>query len=354
MDKRENLLRLLRRQGYEFAPVEFALCEKLENDYRKFEKTDEDYRDYFQMDWRNAPPLMPDNTDLSRFLPYHGGSLDTWTTLDEWGVGHRKTPSSMHMSQMLFPLKDADSVEQIQSYPMPTYTSQGNPHLREEVEALHRRGLASMGNMQCTVWETSWYMRGMENLMMDMMSEDEMAQCLLDRVTQISLDKALLYARAGVDMLFLGDDIGMQRTLLMSRELYRTWIQPRLKKIISAVKAERPEILILYHSCGYIQPIIPDLIDAGIDVLNPVQPECMDFEEIHREFGDVLSFTGTIGTQTVMPFGTPEEVREAVWKNLRIAGPKGGLLACPTHLLEPEVPWENIRAYVEACRSFQG
>ena len=116
MDKRENLLRLLRRQGYEFAPVEFALCEKLENDYRKFEKTDEDYRDYFQMDWRNAPPLMPGNTDLSRFLPYHGGSLDTWTTLDEWGVGHRKTPSSMHMSQMLFPLKDADSVEKLFPY----------------------------------------------------------------------------------------------------------------------------------------------------------------------------------------------------------------------------------------------
>ena len=97
-------------------------------------------------------------------------------------------------------------------------------------------------------------------------------------------------------------------------------------------------------------PFIEDLIDAGIDVLNPVQPECMDFKEIHDAYGDRLSFWGTLGTQTTLPFGTPEEVRELVLRNLKIAGPKGGLLCTPTHLVEPEVPWENMEAYVEACR----
>ena len=140
---------------------------------------------------------------------------------------------------------------------------------------------------------------------------------------------------------------------MMSEELYCRWIKPRLKKIIDAVKAINPDILIFYHSCGFIEPMIPHLIEAGIDVLNPIQSECMDFEEIYKKYGDRLSFHGTIGTQTVMPYGTPEEVKEAVWKNLDIAGPKGGLMVTPTHMLEPEVPLANIQAYAEACRTYK-
>jgi uroporphyrinogen decarboxylase len=98
--------------------------------------------------------------------------------------------------------------------------------------------------------------------------------------------------------------------------------------------------------------MIPYLIEAGVDVLNPVQPECMDFKEIHAKYGDRLSFHGTIGTQTTMPFGTPEEVREAVFRNLEIAGRNGGLFVAPTHMLEPEVPIENVVAYINACREF--
>ena len=99
--------------------------------------------------------------------------------------------------------------------------------------------------------------------------------------------------------------------------------------------------------------MIPHLIDAGIDVLDPVQPECMSFEDIYKEFGDRISFHGTIGTQTTMPFGTPDEVRREVFKNLEIAGDKGGLLVSPTHMLEPEVPVENLVAYINACRDFK-
>ena len=172
-------------------------------------------------------------------------------------------------------------------------------------------------------------------------------------VTELSMIRALSYAKAGVDVLFLGDDIGMQHSIMMSEELYCTWVKPRLKKIIDEVKKVNPDILIFYHSCGFIEPLIPHLIEAGIDVLNPIQSECMDFAEIYKKYGDKISFHGTIGTQTVMPKGTPEEVKEAVWRNLDIAGEKGGLFVAPTHMLEPEVPLENILAYVDACRTYQ-
>lgn len=298
MTQRENLLALLRRQPYEFVPAEFMLCPSLIEDYRREENQPEmPYEDYFQLPWRRVGDLVPDDTDLTRFEKYHEGRLN------------------------------------------------------ERVQALHKRGIASVGNMQCTIWETSWYIRGMENLMMDMMTDEEMAAAILGRVAAMSTQRALLYANAGCDILFLGDDIGMQRSIMMSRELYNQWIQPRLKKLIAQVKAVRPDIIVFYHSCGFIEPLIDDLIDAGIDVLNPIQSECMDFGEIYAKYHDRLVFHGTIGTQTVMPFGTPEEVRAEVWKNLDIAK-EGGLFVAPTHLLEPEVPWQNIRAYVQACRDY--
>ena len=139
---------------------------------------------------------------------------------------------------------------------------------------------------------------------------------------------------------------------MMSTDMYREWLKPRLAKVIAAAKRIKPDILISYHSCGYITPFIDDLIEIGVDILNPVQPECMDFAEIHEEFGSRISFNGTLGTQTLFPHGTPDEVRAEVFKNLSIAGDKGGLFCCPTHMLEPEVPWENIEAYVEAIRDF--
>ena len=257
------------------------------------------------------------------------------------------------MTYMRHPMELFNSVEEIESYPFPDYASADGSHQAEQVRRIKEQDLIALGNMQTTIWESAWYMRSMEELFCDMMAEDEMAEVLLDKVTELSLIRAKTYVKAGVDVLFLGDDIGMQHTIMMSEELYCTWLKPRLKKIIDEVKKINPEVIVFYHSCGFVEPLIPHLIEAGIDVLNPIQSECMDFEEIYRKYGDKISFHGTIGTQTVMPHGTPKEVKETVWRNLDIAGDKGGLFVAPTHLLEPEVPFENILAYVDACRTYK-
>jgi uroporphyrinogen decarboxylase len=237
-------------------------------------------------------------------------------------------------------------------YPFPDFKNAYAEHQKPQVDAIHSEGLAAVGNMPCTIWEMSWYIRSMEELMMDMMSDDPKAEFILDEITKDSLLRAEAYARAGVDILFLGDDIGMQSTTMMSDEIYSTWLKPRLKRVINAAKAIKPDLIVFYHSCGFAAPFIHHLIDAGVDVLNPIQPECMGFEEIYSNFGDRISFHGTIGTQTTMPFGTPEEVRKTVFNNMKTVGNKGGLFVAPTHILEPEVPWENIIAYVNACRDF--
>lgn len=353
MTPRENLLSLLRKQGCEWIPCEFFFCKSLEDKFHERFGADQNYMDYFKIPMRRLPDLVPDDDDRSRFLKYHVPENHIQLSeLDEWGIGHRATPTSMHMTEMFCPMRDAEEVEELEEYPLPTYSAKNNPHLREQAEALHQRGLVSIGNMQCTIWETSWYIRGMEPLMMDMLSDEDMAQAVFDKVLNMSLQRASLYAEAGVDILYLGDDVGMQQSLMMSEDTYVEWIKPRLAKVIQRAKEIKPDIIVFYHSCGYVEPLIPHLIEAGIDVLNPVQPECTDFEEIFRKYGDQVAFHGTIGTQSTMPFGTPADVKAAVKRNLDIAGPKGGLLVAPTHLLEPEVPLDNVVAYVEACNDY--
>ena len=130
-------------------------------------------------------------------------------------------------------------------------------------------------------------------------SGDPIAAYILDAVTERAVTRARAYARAGVDILYLGDDIGMQKAPMMSLELYCKWLKPRLKQVIDAARAIRPGILVKYHSCGYATPFIPHLIEAGVDILNPIQPESMNFQKIYREFGGKISFDGTIGTQSV-------------------------------------------------------
>lgn len=353
MTNRENFLSLIRRKGYERVPVEFVLCPHLQ-EVCKEKLGAENYEEYFGFPWRRVDDLKLKDEDTSKFVKFYQRPLAEGADIDIWGVGHEKSPNSMHMTYMRHPMEDMETLEEVKNYPYPDFASADGSHQAQQVKEIKDKDLIAVGDMQMTIWECAWYMRGMEILFCDMMDDEEgIAEFLFDKVTELSIIRAVAYAKAGVDVLFIGDDIGMQHTIMMSEELYCEWIKPRLKKLIDTVRKINPEILIFYHSCGFVEPFIPHLIEAGIDVLNPIQSECMDFAEIHRKYGDRISFHGTIGTQTVMPHGTPEEVKQAVWENLDVAGEKGGLMVAPTHMLEPEVPLENILAYVEACRTYK-
>ena len=352
MTHRENYLAIARRQEYEYMPVHFSMCPSLQKRFAQY--------------LEEHPMFIPEGPGMVGALPmqcaapedfsiyYRGKPLAPGGTVDGWGVGHEPgSAAAFHMTHMRNPMEHFDSEEQILSYPFPVFRADGAEEQRVRTEAFHAAGKAVQGNLGCSIWEQAWYLRGMENLFCDMMTEDPMAELLLDRVTDVAVAQMESLARAGVDSVYFGDDIGMQHTLMMSESLYCTWLQPRLKRLIDAARAIKPDIIIIYHSCGYIKELIPHLVDAGIDVLNPVQPESMEFREIHSIWGERLSFHGTIGTQSVMPHGTPAEVRQKVFENLDIAGKRGGLFVAPTHLLEPDVPVENIVAYIEACAEYQ-
>ncbi|NLL82945.1 MAG: hypothetical protein GX230_01720 [Lentisphaerae bacterium] len=353
MTPRDNVLRSLRRQGFESVPLcSGSFCPAQREAFiKRFGHSD-------IAGWFGDPVryvhLPQEATYSDVHALYRREELPQDISFDVWGVGHSRYPDCWHMTHMHHPLAGDDvTVDEINAYPVPRNMGERLSEVTRDVANVKAAGLAAKGGMACTVWENAWYLRSMEDLMADMMMEDERAAVLLDRVMASSVERLTLYARAGCDIVELGDDIGMQQTTMMSPELWRQWLKPRLASVIAAGKAVNPELLIFYHSCGYVLPFLDDLIEIGVDILNPVQPECMDFAEVHRLTGNRLSYWGTIGTQQVLPFGTPDEVREAVWQNLRICGAQGGIVIAPTHMVEPEVPWENLVAMRDAAWEFR-
>lgn len=204
-------------------------------------------------------------------------------------------------------------------------------------------------NIGYLLFERAWSLRGMENLLMDMLMEQSFVEELFDAICNYQLEIIELSLEYPVDGFYFGDDYGQQKGLIMGPDLWRKLIKPRLRRIFNRIKKE--DKFIALHSCGDNEEIFPDLIEMGLDVYNTVQPEIYDLPKIKKEYGADLCFWGGISTQTVLPFESPEEVKKNARKVMSILGKGGGYIAAPTHTLPGDIPPENIVALVEV---FQG
>ncbi len=307
-------------------------------------------RDYFDMDITRVT-FNPTNLHRSRFAAWLGPQAEAALLsgqVDEWGVWWR-AGDFHHFAQVRPVLRGIHDLKQLQEYPWPDldqpYRWQG---VRERVAALQAQGFAVAGYAG-SVFEHSWYLRGFEDLMMDMLRAPDLAHYLFERTATLQQHAAEQFARAGVDILILGDDVAGQTGMLMKLETWRKFLKPRLAATVAAAKRARADAYVFYHSDGNVEPSIPELIEIGIDILNPVQPECMDPARIKSRYGDRLSFWGTVSVQQTMPFGSPAQVRAEVQSRIRDVGRGGGLILAPAHVLPPETPWENILAFFEAA-----
>ena len=358
MDKRAVFRKVLSRQepkgSRRFFPPDIELTPSKIDEFNSMQsgKTVEEYFGLLHRDVRfhMTPTYTGDGTYL-----FSKQNIPTDLTIDAYGTGQSKgSAACMHMVHFHSPLTGECTEEGIIDYPLPVITEAAFHRVCREVNGIHSQGLAVRGCLEQTIWERAWLIRGMEDLMMDMMLDDPKAELLLQRICEHACSSASLLAETGVDLILLGDDIGMQRTPLMSPELWYRYLQPRLAEVIAAAKRVNPEILIYYHSCGYITPFIDGLIEAGVEILNPLQPESMDVEEMYSQYHDRVAFWGSIGTQTTMPFGTPEDVRKAVHDRVRISEDHRGFIIAPTHIIEHEVPWDNLHAYIDTMRELNG
>ena len=286
------------------------------------------------------------------YFPAEAGSPGF--SINIWGVGEQKSLDSIyHFTHIVSPLGNAEALEEIAGYPLPDYTrTECHQILDEEIAGIHGAGLAAAGWGDLTLFETAWAIRGYESFMEDMLLRPDFAACLLDRILEIRLFAAKRLAEAGVDVLTCGDDVSCQRGMMMSPDLFCTFLKPRYEKMIRAAREIKKDILVFFHSDGDPALIIPDLIEIGVNILNPCQPECNDFEALKKDYGQKLSFWGAVGIQDLLPFGTREDIRKEIKRIMATLGEGGGLLLGPTHVIEPEVPWENLTALYEAIDEF--
>lgn len=344
MNGRDNLLRALRREGPDYVPHAITLCDA-QLDRMQRESGTRNPDDFFKLDYRYLE-LNP--TRLTHQYDAYFEDHSALSHIDEWGVGWRK-PIVEHLSGIVSPMRHFTSVEEIEAFPLPDlmadYRWEG---FAQRVEECKKAGCLAV-YFAVQIFEPAWYLRGMEPLLMDMLEDDPKAAACLERINAVLESLCRRLAECGIDLIVYGDDVGTQKGLLMDRELWRERLKPGMRRVIQAAKGAKPDLLAFYHSDGAIEPLIEDLIEIGVDVLNPVQPECMDPKHIMKAYGDRLSFWGTIGTQTTLPFGTPAEVRAAVEEMILAAGKRGGLVVAPTHVVEPDVPWENILAFRDAA-----
>jgi uroporphyrinogen decarboxylase len=234
----------------------------------------------------------------------------------------------------------------------PTY----QPIYRQARDYVERYGTthAVFGSLYQTIFETAWLLRGMENLLQDMLIHRDFAHALFERLTDYALIAGVEMVAQGVDVLWLGDDFGTQHTMLIAPRLWREYFKERYARLIAAFKARNPALKVAYHSDGNIEPIIPDLIEIGLDVLNPVQPLSMNPAEIKRRFGDRLSFWGTVDVQRVFPLGSPHDVEVEVRRRMQTIAPGGGFILCSAHRVQAGTPLDNILAYYRAAREYGG
>lgn len=206
-------------------------------------------------------------------------------------------------------------------------------------------------NFGFCLFERAWSLRGFENFSMDLAADQHFAGALLDRIADIQVALARRFVGLGVDAGYLGDDYGAQRGMLFSPRTWRELFKPRLARIFSVFRqAGLPVIL---HSDGDIAEIIPDLLEIGLDVLNPVQPEVLNLAHLKRDYGDRLAFFGGVSTQTVLPFGKPDEVRAATERCVRLlAGDGTGLVLATSHRMTADIPMANVDALLEAFAEF--
>lgn len=286
--------------------------------------------------------------DWSRWYP---DGVPEGTSISEYGTAH--VPGSFHHFWRLdFPMKRVTSIKEMEEFPWPDFTpSHRHEHLEADVERLHAEGWYVQGRVG-HIWENAWQITSMEKIMVDFIENPDQAAYVLDRITANAEFMARRFAQAGCDGILCGDDIGMQHKLMFHPNLWREWLKPRWARVWRAAREVKPDIQIFYHSDGNIEEVIPDLIEIGLDILNPVQPECMDPAKLKAQYGDRLAFWGCVGTQTTFPFGTPDEMRRTVKDLIETVGKGGGLYLAPTHVLEPDVPWENILAFFEAVETY--
>ncbi len=314
-----------------------------------------DMLEMFGIDTRAVHPDAPiDSQALVR------DQLDDYTYRDEWGViWKRPVREAGPYMYKQGPFQRHDiTVADIDRYPWPdAEASHRVGGLRERARRLHEEtDYAVVLSVGHSSFAPSQRLRGFAELMEDLVLQPALAEAVLEHVTDVtvrSTNAMLKEAGEFVDVVSFSDDLGFQDRAYFRREMFQKQVMPFIARCVEAIH-DNTDAKVVMHSDGAISDFIPDLIDIGVDVINPVQTTAwnMDAAKLKAEYGDKLCFWGAVDTQHTLPFGTPEQVREEVRSKIRTLGSGGGYVVASCHTIREEVPAENVRAMYEAALQY--
>lgn len=269
---------------------------------------------------------------------------------NEWGMKFKS--AGLYNEFHEFPLDQAQNREDIEKYNFPDPWAPGR--YRSAVYSVTKYGSTHglIGDLETSIFETAWYLTGMEKLLMDLLLDQDYVDALLDKILKINTEIGIELVRLGADMIWAGDDFGTQTGMIMDPGTWRKWFKPRIKTMFEAFRSENPSIKLAWHSCGSITPIIPDFIEIGLDVLNPMQPLAagMTPEYLTREFGRELVFFGGIDVQDLLPNKSPQQIKDEIRRIAEILNKNSHWLIAPAHNIQDDTPIENILAFFDGIK----
>jgi uroporphyrinogen decarboxylase len=297
------------------------------------------------IDWWGSLARSTPNRMWRQALP-DGSSYDIW--------GHHTrivaNPTGHYEEYVSWPLKTAVSLDDLKNYPWPTPDWWDFSCLPDVIRKMDPNGMRSLRFRAGTVFESAWQLRGMEEFLTDMAMAPEIPQYIMERITEVIVEnmrQVLTLAGDGIDVVYFYDDIGAQNAPLISKNMWRRLIKPFHQRIIEV--ARQTGKLVMYHTDGAIHSMIPDLIEMGVDILDPIQPTAKDMlpEHLKAEFGDKLSFHGGVDIVGTLPLGTPEDVRNEVRQRVNVMSTNGGYILSSSHHIQSDTPLENVLAMYE-------
>lgn len=279
---------------------------------------------------------------------------DSESYMDEWGITWKKIPyetihgRGYYTEIVDFPLADSGKID---SYTPPDPDGEDMGYAEGVIERFGKTKYIC-GIIDCSIFEALKYLRGIEQSLIDLVTEKDVAHRIMDMSVEYHLRLGYRLMERGVDMLWLADDIGGEHTMLMSPATFREMVKPKMGYMIGELKKRNGYVKIAFHSDGYIEPVIDDLIEVGVDLLNPIQPESMDPARIKKRYGKRIGLWGTVSTQLTLPFRRPADVAQEVRERIRTCAPGGGFLIAPTHNIQLDVPFENVEAFYDAVKKY--
>jgi|APHig6443717497_1056834.scaffolds.fasta_scaffold15902_2 uroporphyrinogen decarboxylase len=360
MNSKERVLKALRKLdgNPDRVPIQFDLCRQHTEAFGKKLGIAPDYSLSYYEDLTYRISANEIRTKMGSDVVVVGATVPSGytpeiisgsVTSNEFGM-HMK-PGPLYVEVVKCPLENAASKRDIEDYSFPDPCSNGRfEKARRDIDKYGDRYFV-IGDVEISLFEMAWHLTGLEKYMIGMLCEEPWIEPLNDLVEAWSTGLAIQLVKAGVDAIWIGEDLGSQTSTLIAPDDWRSRFKPRHKRMIETLRRENPDLILIMHSDGAVAPLIEDFIEIGVDVYNPVQPNVAgsDPQLLKDRYGDKICFFGGIDQQSLLPSGDIKIIREEIKRRISILGKNRGYILAPAHILQPDVTAETIGEMIKAA-----